>query len=113
MNTIEPFQMLVIVDDFNLPLGAVRIRKSGSDGGHNGLASIIEELACEDFPRLRLGIGEVPENNDKADFVLEKFPENEIEPVKKMIKIASEAALFICEQSLEEAMTRYNRTLLS
>lgn len=106
---LEPSQMLVVVDDCYLPLGEVRIRKAGSGGGHNGLASIITELDSEDFPRLRLGISPVPENIDLADFVLEKFKNIEVKPVKKMIKIASEAAMFTCKHNLKEAMTKYNR----
>ena len=105
---IEPTQMLVVADDFNLPLGSVRIRKSGSDGGHNGLASLIYELESENFPRLRLGIGPVPENTDKADFVLEKFTPEEKKLVEKMIKTASDAVLFSFEQTLDEVMTKYN-----
>ncbi|MFH1313386.1 MAG: aminoacyl-tRNA hydrolase, partial [Candidatus Eisenbacteria bacterium] len=55
-----PEDFLVVCDDFSLPLGAIRIRKSGSGGGHNGLASIIYQLATLDFPRLRLGVGPLP-----------------------------------------------------
>jgi PTH1 family peptidyl-tRNA hydrolase len=58
---ITPQEILVVVDDFSIEFGATRLRKSGSDGGHNGLKSIIEFLGTQDFPRLRLGIGPVPE----------------------------------------------------
>jgi PTH1 family peptidyl-tRNA hydrolase len=69
---VAPEHLLVIVDDLDLVLGAVRVREKGSHGGHNGLRSIIEELGTADFPRLRIGIGRPPEGVDPADFVLER-----------------------------------------
>jgi len=107
-NDFEPAQMLVAVDDFNLPLGRLRFRRDGSDGGHNGLASIIEALESEDFPRLRLGIGPPPGNTDTADFVLSPFENEEIEPKERMIATAAEAVLFAIDHRLEEAMSKYN-----
>ncbi len=104
----DPSQMLVVVDDFNLPLGRIRIRKSGSDGGHNGLASIIETLETDDFPRLRLGIGPVPDNVGSVDFVLDDFEQEEIEPTHKMITAATGAVMFLLEHGLDRAMTEYN-----
>jgi PTH1 family peptidyl-tRNA hydrolase len=101
-------QMLVIVDDVNLPLGRLRFRRDGSDGGHNGLASIIETLESENFPRLRLGIGSPPDTIDRADFVLSRFEHEEIEPKEKMIAAATEAVLFAKDHCLDEAMTKYN-----
>ena len=71
--SLSPQHMLVVVDDINLPLGSLRFRMGGSDGGHNGLASIIERLETEDFPRLRLGIGPPTDKEDVADFVLRRF----------------------------------------
>jgi len=105
---LQPSQMLAVVDDFNLPLGRIRIRQGGSDGGHKGLESIIEALVTEDFPRLRLGIGPVSDNIDAVDFVLSRFEKKEIEPAKKMIDIAAETALFAVDYRLEEVMSRYN-----
>jgi PTH1 family peptidyl-tRNA hydrolase len=105
---LQPENMLVVVDDFNLPLGRIRIRPSGSDGGHKGLSSLIETLQTEDFPRLRLGIGPAPDNLDTVGFVLSKFEKNEIEPVKKMIDTAVEAVLYMIGHRLEEAMAKYN-----
>ncbi len=101
--------MLVVVDDFNLPLGHIRIRGSGSDGGHNGLASIIDELGTTEFPRLRLGIGPLPEGVEQIDFVLGDFEPDETESVKKMIATASEAVTFYLRSGLDEAMSLYNR----
>lgn len=107
-NNLQPSQMLVVVDDFNLPLGNIRIRQTGSDGGHKGLASLIEALQTEDFPRLRLGIGPAPDNIDKVDFVLSQFEREEVERLKKMIDTAAEAVLFTIDCCLEEAMSKYN-----
>jgi len=107
-NNVTATEMLVIFDDFNLPLGKIRIRQSGSDGGHNGLASVIEKLETDNFPRLRLGIGPLPEDSDSSEFVLSKFSDDEVETKNKMIEIAFEAVLFILERGLEEAMSKYN-----
>jgi PTH1 family peptidyl-tRNA hydrolase len=101
-------QMVVVVDDFNLPLGKLRIRSGGSDGGHNGLASIIETLGTEDFPRLRCGVGPVPEGIDSAEFVLNRFRNQEFELKEKMVARAAEAAIFALDHPLDEAMTQFN-----
>ena len=69
----SPEDMLVLCDDFLLDLGRLRFRRGGSDGGHNGLASVIEALNTEAVPRLRLGIGAPPENGDIIDYVLDPF----------------------------------------
>ncbi|MFH1687523.1 MAG: aminoacyl-tRNA hydrolase [bacterium] len=105
---LEPTRMLVVVDDYNLNLGALRFRRDGSDGGHNGLASIIDELGTDRFPRLRVGIGPAPQELDKAEFVLRRFEADEIETRSKMISDASEAVILALKQSLEDAMTVYN-----
>lgn len=105
---LQPLQMLAVVDDFNLPLGRIRIRQGGSDGGHKGLASMIEVLETEDFPRLRLGIGPVSDNIDAVDFVLSRFEKEEIKSAEKMIDTATEIALFAIDHHLEEVMSRCN-----
>jgi PTH1 family peptidyl-tRNA hydrolase len=105
----EPENALVVLDDFNLPVGAVRVRSSGSDGGHNGLASIIETLGTENFPRLRLGIGFPADNQEAAEYVLGRFLPEEAEIVQEMVAKAAEAAIFALHHPLEEVMARYNR----
>lgn len=107
-NNLAQSEMLVVVDDFNLPLGRLRFRAAGSDGGHNGLASIIETLQSEDFARLRLGIGPLPDGVHSADFVLERPEEEELLKTEKMMEVASEAVVFALGHPLQEAMTRYN-----
>jgi peptidyl-tRNA hydrolase, PTH1 family len=100
--------LLVAVDDLNLPLGRLRVRKNGSDGGHNGLKSIIETIGM-DFPRIRLGIGPVPKGMSTVDFVLSAFPANMQEPVDRMTVTAAEAAMYCLENGAEAAMNKYNR----
>ena len=107
--SLAPNEMLVVVDDFNIPLGSIRIRKSGSDGGHNGLASIIEQLETDQFPRLRFGIGPLAEESSVVDFVLGKFKEEEQELVNKMIILASDAIRSVLTEGLEEAIKKYNK----
>ena len=107
---LKPSQMLVVVDDFNLPLGALRFRPGGTDGGHNGLESIIETLETEAFPRLRLGIGPLPEGEEIVDFVLSRFAASELERVEKMVAQAAKAAIFAVLHRLEEAMSQFNHS---
>jgi peptidyl-tRNA hydrolase, PTH1 family len=103
---ILPGEMIVVSDDFSLPLGAVRLRKSGSDGGHNGLSSIIQHTGTSDFPRLRLGIGPVPPFMDPADFVLSRFDKAEKEEVARMVMEAADALETIAAHGWETAVSR-------
>jgi len=105
---LEPDQMLVVVDDFNLLLGTTRVRKGGSDGGHNGLASIIETLGHNAFPRLRLGIGPVPDGVESVEFVLSRFTTSEEPEVNSVVARATEAVIFGACHNFDEFMSRYN-----
>jgi len=100
--------LLVVCDDVNLPLGKIRLRRGGSDGGHRGLASVISQLASEDFPRLRMGIGAPPETGDLIDYVLEEFEPTEQTLVDTMIEQAADAAVFFFRKGIETAMNRFN-----
>ena len=82
--------LLVVVDDVNIPLGQVRLRQSGSDGGHNGIKSIIYHLQNDAFPRLRFGIGSDFEKGEMADYVLSKFKHDEFADVTKSIDFSVE-----------------------
>lgn len=109
-------ELLVVCDDFQLPLGQLRLRLRGSDGGHNGLYSIIYQLQGDDFPRLRCGIGtaEIPgDKNFMADFVLEKFTSKERPVVDEMIGRSRDACLLSLNEGLESAMNKYNKRLQS
>ncbi len=106
---IIPQELLVVLDDFALPFGTIRIRKQGSDGGHNGLSSIIYHLETEEFPRLRIGIGPVPENADTIDFVLGEFTPDERESLPEIINKSVNAVVVAVRQNIERAMELYNR----
>lgn len=108
-NGTLPSEILVIADDFYLPLGQLRLRQSGSDGGHKGLASIIYHLGSEDFPRLRLGIGPVPDGIAAEEFVLRPFTGNEAEKAAEMVKRAADAIVAWLDDGFEIAAARYNR----
>ena len=102
-------RFLAVCDDFSLPLGAIRIRKKGSDGGHNGLASIIYHIGSQEFPRLRLGVGPLPPDTDPAEFVLSRFASDEEAAVERLKQDATEALLTVAASGLERAMNTYNR----
>jgi PTH1 family peptidyl-tRNA hydrolase len=100
--------LLVVYDDVDLPLGALRIRPAGGSAGQKGVASIIERLGSQDFPRLRIGIGRPPGRMEAADYVLKDFSPSELEIVNIALDKAVEAIqLFVCE-NLDAAMNRYN-----
>jgi PTH1 family peptidyl-tRNA hydrolase len=107
---LAPAEMLIVVDDFNLPLGALRFRAAGSVGGHNGLESILEEIGTSRFPRLRLGIGPPSGRETHSEFVLGRFNSEELPRAEKMLAIACEAVIFAVSHRLEEAMSKYNRS---
>jgi PTH1 family peptidyl-tRNA hydrolase len=103
---IAAAEMLVISDDCNLPLGTIRFRPDGSDGGHNGLASIISYLQSRDFPRLRLGIGINPPGVPLEDYVLDDFGEDEQRIVDKVISTATGMLTDLARNGLpDESMT--------
>ena len=104
--------LLVVVDDLNLPLGALRLRPQGSSGGHNGLESLIAALGTEQFARLRLGIGPVPEGVPWREFVLGRFLPDERKPAEELAQQAARAARCWAERGLQEAMNRFNATAL-
>lgn len=92
---LTPRELLVVVDDFALPLGVLRFRTKGSDGGHNGLASIIYMLNSDEFPRLRCGIGTetMPPKSAMTVFVLSPFQKAEVAAVNDMVKRAADACV--------------------
>ncbi len=105
---VGPENLLLIFDDFNIPLGTIRIRTKGSHGGHNGMESVIYHLETEDILRLRLGIGPIPDGIDSVNYLLDKFAENEAEKVNKMLEKGTEAVLYLLKHRPEEAMSLYN-----
>lgn len=104
--------LLVVCDDFQLPLGQLRLRLRGSDGGHNGLYSIIYHLQTDEFPRLRCGIASSTMPTDKnrmADFVLERFTPQEQTTVNEMIPQAKDACLCALTDGVTKAMNIFNK----
>lgn len=98
--------LVVVVDDLALPLGALRLRPGGSDGGHNGLASVIYHLQADQFARVRCGIRReiLPPKHETADFVLSPFDAGELPAVEEMIKRAADAVQEIQRSGMERAM---------
>jgi len=111
---INPDDLIIIHDDLDLPLGTIRIRRSGGSGGHKGIDSIISYLESQDFPRLRIGIGrpttplvEISEN-DIIAFVLSDFTPEEKQVITQVIPRASEAILCLLTEGLAAAMNKFN-----
>ena len=99
--------ILIVLGDINLPFGKLRLRSKGSDGGHNGLHSIIYHLDSEDIPRLRIGIGN-PENNETSEWVLSKFSEEEEKAIPEILEKAKEAVSIWNNESIDVAMSKIN-----
>ena len=101
--------VLVVSDDTALAVGRLRIRKGGSAGGHNGLKNIIQHLGTDQFPRLRLGVGEKPHPDyDLADWVLGKFQGEDKKAMDAAVKKAADAVECILSQGLEKGMNKFN-----
>lgn len=100
--------ILVIVDDVDIEFGTIRIRKKGSDGGHNGLKSIIYQLGSQDFPRIKIGIGKRKEGQDLADFVLSKFSKDEKPRIEEAVLNAAMAVETIITYGIDEGMNQFN-----
>ena len=106
---IPPENILIIYDDISLDVGKLRIRAKGSDGGHNGMKSVILRLNTDKFPRIRVGVGKKPHPDyDLADWVLSRFTKQEGELLMPALTGAAEAAKLIAEGKIEEAMNKYN-----
>ncbi|MGK7936031.1 MAG: aminoacyl-tRNA hydrolase [Xenococcaceae cyanobacterium] len=100
--------VLVIYDDMDLPLGKMRLRMSGSAGGHNGMKSIISHLGKQDFPRLRIGIGKSTAKRETIGHVLGKFSPTEAKVVQEVLGLAEDAINLSLKQGVEKAMSLYN-----
>lgn len=100
--------ILLVYDDISLPLGKIRLRPRGSAGGHLGMQSVMEHLGSQEIPRLRLGVGPVPEGRDVADFVLSPFSKKEMPLVQEVLKKSLEAVQAAAQEGFEKAMSLYN-----
>jgi PTH1 family peptidyl-tRNA hydrolase len=117
-NAVKPFvavlgvpldDVLVVYDDFHLMFGQIRLRRKGSDGGHNGVRSIIENLGTDQFPRLRLGVGEPKGKQDAADFVLSAFDHKEKEELDFFIQEAADCCRAWVIGEIEQVMSQFNK----
>lgn len=106
---IEPENIIILCDDINLSEGQLRIRLKGSAGGHNGLKNIISHLGTQEFPRIRIGVGEKPRGMDLADYVLGRFPKEQQAVMEEAYRDAAEAACMMIEDGADAAMNHYNR----
>ena len=102
-------QVLVVYDDLDLPVGRLRLRRSGSPGGHNGLRSLQAHLRSQEFARLRVGIGRPPPGVDPIEYVLGHPVGEERELLEGACERAADAALSVAERGLEATMSEYNR----
>ncbi len=107
---LSPEDIIVVCDDINLPVGSVRIRAKGSDGGQKGLRSIIYQLGYDNFTRVRVGVGQKPAQWDLAKYVLSKFTEEENTDIIKGITDAGDAvAMIVKDGSTQQAMNTFNK----
>ena len=105
---IPPEKILVLVDDVNFEPGTLRIRRSGSDGGHNGLKSIIACLSSDAFPRVRLGVGHLPPERDLVSWVLGALPDGDMDKLIACFEDVLKTVRFFAEGRLDDAMSAFN-----
>ena len=105
---VDPEHIIVIYDDISLDVGQLRIRKKGSAGGHNGIKNIIAHLGTQEFPRIRIGVGEKPARMDLADYVLGHFSKEEKERMEQAFKDGAAAAVAMMNDGVDTAMNRFN-----
>lgn len=104
---VEPADLMVVCDDFNLPLGKLRVRARGTHGGHNGLRNIQSHLRGTDYPRLRVGVGAPPEGQ-AVEHVLDRFGRAERAAMDNAVAQAAQAVLVWADQGIDECMNRFN-----
>lgn len=111
---VDVKDILVVVDDFQIPLGTIRVRRDGSDGGHNGLASIIYNLETDEFPRMRVGIGpgDLIRKDEYIDFVLGNFEQEEIDIIKEIVPEYNNCIISFITDGITRTMNIYNKSFL-
>ena len=109
---VDPEDIIVIYDDISLDVGRLRIRKKGSAGGHNGIKSIISHLGTDEFPRIKVGVGEKPKDWDLADYVLSRFKGEEEATIREALKDVSDSCRMIIVDGMDAAMNIYNKKKL-
>lgn len=104
---ISPEDMIIVYDDLSLNLGKIRFRANGSDGGHNGIKSIIQHLGSKNFARLKIGIGPQPPIPSEA-FVLQNFDNDALPELKKVLDLSEEAIGYFFKNGIEKTQNTYN-----
>ena len=105
---IAPTNLLLIYDDIDVDIGSIKIRKKGGAGTHNGMKSIVENLATEDFARIRVGIGKPILKLDMINYVIGYVPKDELEELNKGVKKAADAVVDILKNGIDHAMNKFN-----
>ncbi|MBI3160400.1 MAG: aminoacyl-tRNA hydrolase [Chloroflexi bacterium] len=105
-------RLLVVYDEVDLPFEAIRARREGGSAGHNGMKSIIEHLATQEFPRLRIGIDRPPGKMATPNYVLQDFSREQLQVLPSVLERAAEAALLFVTDGIEAAMNRFNQNEL-
>lgn len=106
---IPPERIIVLFDDISLDVGRLRIRRKGTDGGHNGIKNIIYHLANDQFPRIKIGVGKKPHPDyDLADWVLSEFKKDEEAPLKNALENTCDAVELLLDGKIDQAMNQYN-----
>ena len=105
---IDPEDIIVIYDDISLEPGQLRIRRKGSAGGHNGIKNIIAHLGTQEFPRIKVGVGDKPPRMDLADYVLSRFSKEDREKMEQAFKDAADAVEVMITEGADAAMNRFN-----
>lgn len=101
-------ELVIIYDDISLPVGQVRIRPKGSAGGHNGIKSIIQHLGTQEFPRIKIGVGDKPANGDLVKHVLGRFGKEEDARIRDVFELAEKGLLAMLQGDLAAAMNQVN-----
>ncbi len=104
---IDVKDILIVYDDIALDLGRIRFRANGSDGGHNGVKSVIKHVGTKEFDRLKIGIGPQP-NIPSENYVLQNFPKDQLETLKDVLKKSDEAIKFYLENDIQKAQNKFN-----
>lgn len=104
----DPSNLMIIYDELDIPFAQLRLRKSGSAGGHNGMRSIISKIVTQDFPRLRVGIGRPPGRKDAATHVLEDFTRDEVIAMRDVHDRAIAGIVLWLNEGIDKAMNKVN-----
>ena len=107
--------LLIVFDDFQIPLGTIRVRTKGSDGGHNGISNIIYHLNTLNFPRMRIGIGgeQIVTKENYINYVLSNFEKDELEKIKTLMPFYKDCVLSFISEDIKDTMNKFNKNYLA